>query len=129
MNVVTNKAIVIAIGIFITVAITSAILITIDQMREVYSDVYETDITISSGFQEFDQYDGTEKTGLDLLNALNKYFNNSSVKINVGSFTNVNNRTQDYINNNYDRQDRYTWVYDCTIKQNNDVTTITFTKK
>lgn len=129
MNVVTNKAIVIAIGIFITVAITSAILITIDQMREVYSDVYETDITISSGFQEFDQYDGTEKTGLDLLNALNKYFNNSSVKINVGSDTNVNNRTQDYINNNYDIQDRYTWVYDCTIKQNNDVTTITFTKK
>ena len=73
MESVTNKALVIAVGIFITIAITSGILFVISAMRDVYEDVYETDISLTSKFSEFDKFDNTEVTGLDIANALNKY--------------------------------------------------------
>ena len=136
MNTVTNKALVIAVGIFITIAITSAILVSIDLMRQVYSDVYETDINISSGFQEFDEYDGTTKTGLDLLNALNKYYNSSNVKISVknGGITSETQNMDAAIIELYDPEKtaspktQYNYLYSCSINKNNDIVTITFTK-
>ncbi len=73
MESVTNKALVIAVGIFITIAITSGILFVISAMRNVYEDVYETDISLTSKFSEFDKFDNTQVTGLDIANALNKY--------------------------------------------------------
>ena len=73
MESVTNKALVIAVGIFITIAITSGILFVISAMKDVYEDVYETDISLTSKFSEFDKFDNTEVTGLDIANALNKY--------------------------------------------------------
>ncbi len=135
MNVVINKAVVIGVAIFITVAITSAIFVSIGLMRDVYSDVYETDVTISSGFSEFDQYDNTEKTGLDLLNTLNKYCESKKVKVNVGGATYVNqNETTIQA---YDPEvrptssNKYNTKYKCTVSINKttNVATITFTKK
>ena len=137
MNVVTNKAIVIAIRIFVTIAITSAILISIDLMRQVYSDVYETDTNISSGFQEFDEYDGTQKTGLDLINTLNKYYNNSNVRVTVirsgATFTNQNMNIDTI--NSYDPEEtsspktQYNDLYNCSVsRSNNDMIIITFRK-
>ncbi len=73
MSSITNKALVIAVGIFVTIAITSGILLTIGKMRDIYQDVYQTDISLSNRFSEFDEYDGTEKTGLEVANTLNKY--------------------------------------------------------
>ena len=49
-----NKAIMIGVGIFVTVAITSGIL-------------------FSSRFSEYDAFDGTTVTGVDVINAINKY--------------------------------------------------------
>lgn len=136
MNTVTNKAIVIAVGIFITIAITSAILTSINLMRQVYADVYETDITISSGFQEFDVYDGTTKTGLDLLNALNKYYNSSNVRITVvtGGATLENQNMNASTIELYDPEKtpspktQYNYSYRCSISNNDDITVITFVK-
>lgn len=71
----TNKAIVIAVGIFVTVAITSGILFSINEMKNIYSQVYETDTSITSRFSEFDAFDGTVVTGVDVINAVKKYGN------------------------------------------------------
>ncbi len=91
MSSITNKALVIAVGIFVTIAITSGILLTIGKMRDIYQNVYQTDISLSNKFSEFDEYDGTEKTGLEVANTLNKYQAgnyysdyNVTVSVNVG---------------------------------------------
>ena len=69
----TSKAIMIGVGIFVTVAITSGILFSINQMKDIYSKVYETDTSITSRFSEYDAFDGTTVTGIDVLNAIRKY--------------------------------------------------------
>ena len=43
--------------------------------------MYETDTSIQSGFDEFDSYDNTQKTALDVLNTVKKYKNNSLVSV------------------------------------------------
>ena len=55
MESVTNKALVIAVGIFITIAITSGILFVISAMRDVYEDVYETDISLTNALNKYSQ--------------------------------------------------------------------------
>lgn len=134
MNVVTNKAIVIGVAIFITVAITSAIFVSIGLMRDVYSDVYETDIAISSGFGEFDEFDGTEKTGLDLLNVLNKYYGSNNVIVNVTGKGEWQNKDKSIIDkydpsNNVNNGNKYNTQYKCEVDKSGDNTIITFTKK
>lgn len=74
-----NKAIMIGVGIFVTVAITSGILFSINQMKNIYSNVYETDTSMTSRFSEYDAFDNTIVTGVDVINAINKY---GSSKIN-----------------------------------------------
>lgn len=128
MDAITNKALVIAVGIFITIAITSAILITIDQMKNVYSSVYETDITISNGFQEFDEYDNTEKTGVDLINTLNKYYNNSNVNVTVGTAQNKNRLNNTQLKSYISSID-YNKLYNCNIEKKGDNVKITFKVK
>lgn len=73
MDNITNKAIIIAVGIFVTIAITSGILTSINEMKNIYQKVYETDTSITSRFSEFDKYDGTEVTGIEFANAVKKY--------------------------------------------------------
>lgn len=81
MDYMSNKALVIAVSLLITMGIASAVLYTINQVMGVYKTVYETDTSIQSNFDEFDAYDGAEKTKLELLNSLKKYKNNSAVAI------------------------------------------------
>ena len=69
----TSKAIMIGVGIFVTVAITSGILFSINQMKDIYSKVYETDTSMTSRFSEYDAFDNTIVTGVDVINAINKY--------------------------------------------------------
>ncbi len=75
MDNITNKALIIAVGIFVTIAITSGILASINEMKDIYKQVYETDTSITSRFSEFDKYDGTIMNGIDLYNAVKKYNN------------------------------------------------------
>ena len=49
-----------------------------DQIRNVYLQVYKTNISISSEFSEFDAYDNTKKTKVEILNAAKKYRNKKS---------------------------------------------------
>lgn len=57
----SNKALIIAVSLIVTMAIASAVLLIINQVVTVYGQVYETDTSIRSGFDEFDSYDNTQK--------------------------------------------------------------------
>lgn len=87
----SNKAIIIAVSLFITIMISSTVLFTINQVKEVYAQVYETDTLIQNNFDEFDAYDNSQKTQLELLNTAKKYENSTSVFVtnisqgNIGS--------------------------------------------
>lgn len=81
MDYMSNKALIIAVSLFVTMAIASAVLFTINQVKTVYKQVYETDVSIQSSFSEFDEYDDTLKTGLDMVNTAKKYKDNPSVYV------------------------------------------------
>lgn len=85
MDEISNKAISIGVAIFITIAIVSGVFYVINQMKVIYGQVYETDISIQSRFSEFDGYENTEKSGIEVLNAIKKYLNNSFVKVYIGN--------------------------------------------
>lgn len=81
MDYMSNKALVIAVSLLITMGIASAVLYTINQVMGVYKTVYETDTSIQSNFDEFDAYDGAVKTELDLLNTAKKYKDSDTVYV------------------------------------------------
>ena len=76
-----NKALTIGVAVFITIMITSAILFILGRMQEVYSRVYETDISIQNQFDEYDAFDSTTKTGIEVYNDVKKYVGNQFVTI------------------------------------------------
>lgn len=122
----TSKAIMIGVGIFVTVAITSGILFSINQMKDIYSKVYETDTSITSRFSEYDAFDGTTVTGVDVINAISKYKDLVSVN------TSIPVRTE-YINDKKFEEainDFYTYKFSSELVINQEkVTGIKFTKK
>lgn len=86
MDYMSNKALIIAVSLIVTMAIASSVLLIINQVTTIYGQVYETDTSIQNTFDEFDSYDNTEKTLLEFLNTVKKYRNNSNVTIRYNSF-------------------------------------------
>ena len=70
-----------AVSLFITISITSSILLIMSHFKDIYAEVEKTDINIGKRFTEFDKYDNTTLTGLDVKNTIKKYQNNSLVTI------------------------------------------------
>lgn len=81
MDLAANKALTIATAVFITIIITSSILFSISQMRNIYEQVYETDVSIQNRFTEYEAFDNTIKTGIDIKNAAKKYRDSNLVKV------------------------------------------------
>lgn len=81
MDYMSNKALIIAVSLIVTMTIASAVLFTINQVKGIYKTVYETDTLIQSNFDEFDAYDGAVKTKLDLLNTLKKYKDKTNIYV------------------------------------------------
>lgn len=79
MDNATNKMVMIGVGIFITIIITSGVLAIVSQIKNIYADVYHLDTNLGSKFDEFTRYDDTEKTGLDMINTANQYYENPLV--------------------------------------------------
>jgi len=97
----SNKALIIAVSLLVTMAITSAVLIIVNQVTGVYKQVYETDTLIQSAFDEFDQYNNTVKTQLDLLNTAKKYKDNQNVYVTkkaVNDITGIGNVKSNKLN-------------------------------
>ena len=88
-----NKALTIATAVFVTIIITSGVLFSISQMKNIYEQVYETDISIQNRFSEYEAYDGTTKTGIDVINAAKKYRDSNLVEVYV-RYDRINTTTQ-----------------------------------
>lgn len=91
MGYMSNKALIIAVSLLVTMTIASAVLLIINQVTGVYRTVYETDTSIQSNFDEFDAYDGAVKNQLDLLNVAKKYKDATNVFVTLNSQDNVKN--------------------------------------
>ena len=100
MDYMSNKALIIAVSLIVTMAVASAVLLIINQVTTIYGQVYETDTSIQNTFDEFDSYDNTEKTLLEFLNTIKKYRNNSNVTIRYNSidFTTVEEKDKEIDN-------------------------------
>lgn len=77
MNDITTKTIVIAVNIFITITITTLIIVMFFEIQEIYGIVADTDISISSRFDDvYSMYDGKVESGIGLLNTIKKFEEN-----------------------------------------------------
>lgn len=92
MDEISTKAINIGVAVFITIIIISGVFFVINQIKTIYGQVYETDISIQNSFSEFDQYDNTVKTGIDVINAAKKYVENPLVIVRIGA-TQINEKS------------------------------------
>lgn len=107
MDYISNKALIIAVSLLITMGIASAVLYTINQVTGIYKTVYETDTLIQSNFDEFDAYNDVEKTKLDLLNAAKKYKDSSTVYVTTKKQSDVNLANVNEVKNNRINQTDY----------------------
>lgn len=123
MDSLTNRAVMIGVGLFITIMITSGIIYAFQQFTRVYKEVYETDINLHSDFGEFDAFNNTVKTGLDFINACKKYQNDPLVTIKLrGGVVDKKNWK------NYQSSIQYEKRFNVTMEQNakEGTTTISF---
>jgi len=100
MDYMSNKALIIAVSLIVTMTVASAVLLIINQVTTIYGQVYETDTSIQNTFDEFDSYDNTEKTLLEFLNTIKKYRNNSNVTIRYNSIDHTTVEEKDKVIDN-----------------------------
>lgn len=100
MDFVATKAMVIGVGIFITLAITTTILFIFNQISSIYQKVYQTEVGIKEEFNEYTMYQNAKFTGLELYNTVRKFRDNNNVRISVNNVE-INKNT--YISN-YDEK-------------------------
>lgn len=129
MNFLSQKAITIALGISVSLAIASAILFTLNQIVSIYKSVYTTDVSIKGEFEEYAMYDNTIMTGLEMYNTAKRYKNSTTVTVKLG-LVNINTTAwiaaadADSSNPNYNEN-----LYDVTYTNTNDFITINFKKR
>lgn len=74
MDDITTRTIIIAVNIFVTIAIVSLVIIMFFQMKEIYGVVATTDTSIYNKFDDvYSMYHGKVETGIGLLNTIKKY--------------------------------------------------------
>lgn len=76
-----NRALTLGVGIFVTLILVSGIITIFTQMRDIYGNVNKSNTSLLSSFDEFSQYNYTEKTGLDVINCANKYYEDNTINI------------------------------------------------
>lgn len=86
MDYISNRALMISVSIFVTLAIVSGVLVTINQVKGIYKNVYETDVSIKKNFYEYDMYDNVEFTTVDVYNTAKKYYNSDVVSVYMLSY-------------------------------------------
>ena len=88
MDFVTSKAMLVAVGVFVTIIITSGIFVILGYVLDIYGNIAKLDYASLAEIDEFSRYnvtigDGTNGTlyGYEILNMINKYKNDSEVEI------------------------------------------------
>lgn len=80
MDDITTRTFIIAVNIFVTIAIVSIIVVMFFQIQNIYKVVASTDTSIYNRFDDiYSKYNGKTVTGIGLLNTL-KSFEESSEK-------------------------------------------------
>lgn len=102
MDNTTNKALMIGVSLFVTVIVASSVIGVINQIKKVYAGVYNTDTNISSRFSEFTKYEETDRTGLDMINTANKYYDNNLVIVEYKGRMLNNNEGLNYLKTEQD---------------------------
>ena len=96
MEILSVKALTIAVGVMISLAITSGILFTLNQITKIYKNVYSTDVSVKKEFAEFSMYDGTVLTGLEMYNTAKKFQDSKEVNVRCYAYGTRNiNQTSD----------------------------------
>ena len=95
MDDITTRTIVIAVNIFVTIAIVSLVIIMFFQMREIYGVVATTDTSIYNKFDDvYSMYHGKVETGIGLLNTLKKYEDNNDTQVIIREYVQANEKRE-----------------------------------
>lgn len=127
MDTMSNKAIYIAVGLLVTMIITTGIIFTVTQIKDIYKQVNETDITLLKGFDEYDKYSNTICSGIDVLNAANKYIGSPLVSVKMNG--NQINTADKVKNLKADINDTSSLSYNAKVERKDDNIEILFTDK
>lgn len=98
MEFLTSKVFMVAFGIFATLMITTAVLVLLGYVLDIYSNVAKIDYSTVMPTDEFTRYnltvyDGSKFTsedtfsGIEIYNMINKYKNKDNVYINGGALS------------------------------------------
>lgn len=97
-----NRAIMIGVGMFITIIIASSIFSLFSQAKSVFNQVGKTNTDIMKGFGDYPMYNNTKITGLDVINCANKYYEDSTIIV-LYNGRQINDYIGlEYINSQYD---------------------------
>ena len=97
-----NRAIMIGVGMFITIIIASSIFSLFSQTKSVFNQVGKTNTDIMKGFGDYPMYNNTKITGLDVINCANKYYEDSTIIV-LYNGRQINDYIGlEYINSQYD---------------------------
>lgn len=131
MSEISNKAIIIAVSLLVTIAIASSIIMVLGYFKDIYKIVDETDISLRKMFNEFDMYDNTTLTGLEIINAYNKYRDNPLVNFTLKGINLKENLVwfSELINTEEKEASFYAEKYSSTCERVGDGANITFTRK
>ncbi len=127
MNFVTNKAIMVGVGVFATLMITTAVFVLLGYVLDIYGNISKIDYATIMSMDEFSKYnvtnydgnrftsDGT-LTGIEIYNMINKYKSNDNVYINNRSGLNSKKQLLEELNNDISLSGKYY----CTVIENTD---------
>ncbi len=83
MDEIAVKAVVIGVSIFVTLLIVTVVIFEFSEIKQLYKQTAETNITFEGRLDEFDKYrdSNTEFYGIDVQNTIDKYENDKSVDV------------------------------------------------
>lgn len=128
MDWIANKYILIAVGLFITIIILTSILGALDEVGNIYNLTNKTNISIKEKIDTiYSKYDGVTLNGVDLINTLKIYENDSNISIELDPvITGIPSgyTTMQYIkelmDNDSHPQYKYHKLFDVTLEQINN---------
>ena len=107
MDILSNKAVLIGFGLLISIMIMTGVLVTVNQIKQIYGYVDKTDISVVKEFQDISStYNGADMNGVDLVNTLKRFEGNNLILVEYPESVDSkaiakrdNIRECDYINN------------------------------
>lgn len=82
MEWISSKAVYIGVGIFVTIAIVSGVIMSFTKVGEIYGQVQSLNISIKDELDNiYSKYSGAKLNGVDLLNVIKKYEQDDDIEV------------------------------------------------